>query len=141
MRRKVRRFAIKQPLVVLCLVCYGAPAYGEWTIVSESTGMHAYLDMGTAHRQGNLVTMWQLLDYPTPQNVGGRTYLSSKVQKEYDCVEQRFRILALTYFSDHMGGGTAIAIVTPSDKPWLPVQPDSLGKQLWEFACKMEGYS
>jgi hypothetical protein len=126
-------------LMMLCLAINDGSAYGEWTLVSESTGMRAYLDVGAADRQGNLVTMWQLTDYPTAQQGGGQAFFSSKMQKEYDCAEQRFRILALTYFSDHMGGGTAVATVIPSDKPWLPVQSESLGKQLWEVACTMEG--
>jgi len=128
-------------LVTICLVLAAGPAYGEWTLVvgPESKGMQAYVDFGTSQRNGNLVTMWQLSDYTTAQEVGGTTYLSAKIEKEYDCAEERFRILALTYFSGHMGGGNVITTITPNEKPWLPVQPDSLGKQIWEAACTFEG--
>ena len=100
--------------------------------------MTVYVDPDTIHRKGNLVTMWQLTDFKTMQ--GGRSpsrFSSTKIQKQFDCAEERLRLLALTDFWGNMGTGeSADAYVDGSH--WVPVKPDSFDQALWEAACNKQ---
>ena len=118
------------------------PAYAEWVAVERdyfSPGLSTiYIDPDTIRREGNLVMVWQLVDFKTMQ--GGRSptrFLSTRTHKQFDCAEKRYRLLAFTEFTDGMGTGM------PDDGyvdkgHWLPVEPESINQALWEMACGKE---
>jgi len=127
---------MKRLIVMTLLVLSSSPAYAEWIKVSDSdeAGMTVYVDPATIRRTRNLVKMWQFYDYKTVQTVGGIGFLTVKEQWEFDCAEERRRVLALTEFSGNMGSGTVVYTNSEVGK-WQPVAPSSIGQLLWKFAC------
>jgi hypothetical protein len=123
-------------LLIILLFLSSAPAYAEWVKVSDSdeSGKTVYVDPATIRRNSNLVMMWQFSDYKTVQTVGGIRFLTAKEQWEFDCAEERSRVLALKEFSGNMGSGTMVYSNTEVGK-WQPVAPSSIGQLLWKFAC------
>ena len=91
--------------LIILLLLSSAPAYAEWVLVSvvDQEGVTIYVDPGTIHRKGDRVTMWELIDYATIQTVTGASFLSARLQREYDCAGDRHRTLALTKLSGNMG--------------------------------------
>jgi hypothetical protein len=122
-------------LITLLLLSSG-PAYAEWLKVSENddAGKTVYVDQATIRRNSNLVKMWQFYDYKTVQTVGGNRFLTAKEQWEFDCAEERSRVVARKEFSGNMGSGTMVFTNSQVGK-WLPVIPDSIGRTVWEIAC------
>jgi hypothetical protein len=127
---------MKRLIVITLLVLSSSPAYAEWIKVSDSdeAGMTVYVDPATIRRNRNLVKMWQFYDYKTVQTVAGIGFLTVKEQWEFDCAEERRRVLALTEFSGNMGSGTVVYTNSEVGK-WQPVAPSSIGQLLWKFAC------
>ncbi len=137
---------MKRLLLITLLVLSSGPVYAEWVAVEkkyQSPGLQTvYVDPDTIRREGNLVTIWQLIDFKWMQgNVGmGRLgygphrFLSTKTHKQFDCAEKRLRLLAFTEFSRHMGTGIAANGYVDEDN-WIPVEPDSINQALWEVAC------
>jgi len=127
---------MKRLIVITLLVLSSSPAYAEWVKVSDSdeAGMTVYVDPATIRRNRNLVKMWQFYDYKTVQTVAGIGFLTVKEQWEFDCAEERRRVLALTEFSGNMGSGTEVYTNSEVGK-WQPVAPSSIGQLLWKFAC------
>jgi hypothetical protein len=129
-------------LLITLLVLSDGSAYAEWVIVekhNQSTGtMTVYVDPDTIHRNGNLVTMWQLIDFKIMQ--GGRSptrFSSTKIHKQFDCLEDRLRLLALTDFWGNMGtGDSSDAYIDGSH--WVSVEADSIDKALLELACNRQ---
>ena len=127
-------------LLITLLVLSSGPVYAEWVVVSgnDKTGMIVYVDPDTIRRKGDLVKVWQLIDFKTMQ--GGRSpgrFLSTKFHKQFDCVEERLRLLSCTDFSGNMGTGEpADAYVDEGN--WVPVEPDSVNQALWEAACNKQ---
>ncbi len=126
-------------LLTTFLVLSSGPAYAEWIAVEKDNRlagiMTVYFDPDTIHRKGNLVTMWQLIDFKTMQ--GGRSpsrFSSTKIQKQFDCTEKRLRLLALTDFWGNMGTGESTGAYVDRGH-WVPVEPDSINHALWEVAC------
>ena len=101
-----------------------------------------YFDLDTIRREGHLVTIWQLTDYKSVQgNVGlGRfasdpsRFLSTKIHKQFDCVEKRIQLLAYTEFLRHMGTGRRNDGYVDKGN-WLSVEPESINQALWNVAC------
>ena len=118
------------------------PAYAEWVAVEKDyllPGLQTvYVDPDTIRREGNLVTMWQLIGFKTRQgNRSPGRFLSTKTHKQIDRAEERLRLLAFTEFSRRMGTGIAANGYVDKDN-WLPVKPDSINHALWEVACGKE---
>ena len=111
-------------------------ASAEWTISGGNDQYMHYVDRATIRRNGNLVKMWNFFDYkkvqPSPST--GLSYLSTKQQSEYDCKEERTRILAFTTFDGKMGNGNVVFSDSDPDK-WEPIGPGSVGETLWKIAC------
>jgi hypothetical protein len=123
-------------LLIILLFLSSSPVYAEWLKVGDSdeAGKTVYVDPATIRRNRNLVTMWQFYDYKTVQTVAGIGFLTVKEQWEFDCAEERSRVLALTEFSGNMGSGTVVYSNSEVGK-WQPVAPSSIGQLLWKFAC------
>ena len=141
--RPYRRF-LKPPLahfssfwsLIALMFLSSSPAYAEWVAVggNDQIGMTTYADPGTIRRKGDLVKMWQLNDFKTVQTVEGNSFLSTKKQREFNCAEERTRILAATQFSGNMGTGEVVWR-NANEQKWEPVVPESIGQTLLEFTC------
>ncbi len=123
-------------LLTMLLVLSSAPAYAEWVAVggNEEAGVTVYADPGTIRRKGNLVKVWHLNDFKTVQIVKGNSYLSIKAQHQYDCTEDRERILALTKFSGNMGRGHVV-YTDSNERKWRPVAAETTNQALRKIAC------
>jgi len=123
-------------LLITLLVLSSGSVHAEWVLTSgnDDAGLTVYVDPDTIRRKGNLVKMWQLYDYKTIQTVAGDSLLSIKRYNEYDCTEERTRMLAYTWFSGNMGSGKVV-YSTPDEQQWEPVIPRSINRTLWKVAC------
>ena len=156
-RRKLKENCHKLPLaygsgfwsLITLLFLSSVPAYAEWVVVEKhylSPGLQTlYVDPDTIRREGNLVTLWQLIDFKWMQGNAGmgrlgfgpHRFLSTKTHKQFDCAEKRLRLLAFTEFSRRMGTGIpADGYVDKGN--WIPVERESINQALWEFACSKE---
>jgi hypothetical protein len=124
-------------LLITLLVLSSGPVYAGWELTSgdDETGLTVYVDPDTIRRKGSLVKMWQLYDYKTVQTVAGDLLLSFKRYNEYDCAEERTRMLAYTWFSGNMGSGDVV-YSTPDEQQWEPVVQGSINRALWRVACR-----
>ena len=122
-------------LITFLLLSSGS-AYAEWVQVSggDEEGKTVYVDPATIRRNSNLVKMWQFYDYKTVQTVGGVRFLTAEEQWEFDCAEERGRVVALKEFSGNMGSGTVVYTNSQVGK-WIPVIPGSMGHTVWKVAC------
>jgi hypothetical protein len=125
-------------LLITLLVLSSGPAYAEWVEIDSSDsngGYTAHVDPDTIRRKGDLVKMWYLFDYKTQQTMRNGSYLSERAQGQFDCAEERFRLLALMYSSGNMGIGNTIYTDLNEGK-WAPVAPKSIGEVMWKAACR-----
>jgi hypothetical protein len=150
-RRKLKENCHKLPLasfsgfwsLITLLFLSTVPAYAEWMAVEKDyllPGLRTvYIDPDTIHRKGNLVTMWQLVDFKWMQGNGrgAHRFFSTEAHKQIDCAKKRLRFLSFTEFSRHMGTGISADGYVDTGN-WLPVEPESINQALWEVACGKE---
>jgi hypothetical protein len=132
-------FLCSTSLITILLLSSG-PAYAEWVFVTSDAKIRAsmYIDPDTIRHKGNVVTQWELMDFDTMQIRGGSSFLSVKIQKEYDCAAERTRGLAMTEFSGNMGKGKVVSSADLGEQRWSPVRPDTFGETLWGLACNKQ---
>lgn len=119
----------------LLLLLSSELAYPEWVAITKAQAEPTqYVDSDTIRRKGNVVKWWNLYDYKTVQTVGGKSFLSVKIQMEFDCAEEQIRALWISDFSGNMGSGEIVYSDSTEEK-WQPVQPGSTGHTLWKVAC------
>jgi hypothetical protein len=150
-RDTLKRNCHKQPSVsfssfwslITLLFLSSVPAYAEWVVVEKDyllPGLQTvYIDPDSIRREGNLVTMWQLIDFKWMQGSarGPTRFLSTKTQKQFDCADRLVRLLAFSEFSRRMGTGIRTDGHVDKDN-WLPVKAESISYALWEVACGRE---
>jgi hypothetical protein len=98
-----------------------------------------YVDPDSIRREGNLVTMRQLIDFKWMQGSarGPTRFMSTETHKQFYCTEKRLRLLAFTEFSGRMATGIrANGYVDKGN--WISVEPESINQALWEIGCGKE---
>jgi hypothetical protein len=121
--------------MLFTLLVSSGPAHADWMSLGASdSGTTVYADLATLRREGDLVKMLVLFDFKTTQTKADVSFLSAKAQMKYDCAEQRYEGLAVTYFSGNMGNGQLLDRSSGKGKR-LRVSPDSLDQALWKLAC------
>lgn len=108
----------------------------EWKFVDGNEQAKVYVDSETITRDGGLVSAWVMDDLKTAQTRGFRKYLSTRAHEEHDCAKERFRLLALEYFSGNMGSGEAL-YKTSGESDWTPIPRGTLAQSVWKFVCRM----
>lgn len=126
-------------LVLLILFCSVGLAQAEWKEVSTPTsdnGATMYLDPTTyrVDKKSGLVKIWFLFDLKTVQNIFGRRFLSMRSLQQFDCKEERLRVLAQTYFDGNMANGKPV-YSSSTEESWEHVAPGTNGEFLWKTAC------
>ena len=116
------------------------PACADWVNVADKveTGLTVYtvyVDPDSMRRDGGVVRLWTLFDFRTIQSIVGGPWLSSKAQREFDCAEERVRLLGFMTFTGNMGSGEPVYSDSQESK-WEPISSDSIDGKLWEVACK-----
>lgn len=114
-----------------------ATAAAKWEDFGSHTaygGVAIYFDRVTMRRFGDLVKVWEMLDFKTEQVLGGTRVLSVQSHFEYDCKGARRRMLATAGFSGHMG---KTLVVDTGNNPgaWESVAPGTYMGELRKVAC------
>ena len=135
MEDRLREVMMKRLLMGLMLLMTATAASAGWTDVGDNDQTIQYVDRETIRRNGNFVKMWDLADFKTVRTVAGDSILSQRSQMEYDCLEERYRRLAFTWFDGQMGNGKVVFTNGNVRDEWSPIAPGSSGKILWKIAC------
>jgi hypothetical protein len=122
---------------VLIALLFSTVASAEWVRVGGNNNVGVYADPASISKKGHIATMTSLLNYTrvqTDRSIGKKPYLSQKDTREYDCVNERHRLVRFSLRSQFMFAGELVRS-NADDGEWRAVEPDSLGAALWKFAC------
>ena len=122
-------------ILMLFLAIVNSSAAAQWVEVGRSETATIYADPATIPKADNMAKMWILSDFQAAQaRPYGAPYISQKTQREFDCKEERTRIVYFLRYSENMGAGEVVH--SQSDPgAWEPVLPDSTNGVLWKLAC------
>ena len=124
-------------ILMLLLLGLSNSAMAEWSSITGTEIFMTYANLATIHKAGNMVQMLSLIDFKKPETYKGKLYMSMEVQAEYDCKEDKVRVLLSSMYSKNMAGGKVIGTDNNSSN-WIPVPPHSFNKHLWKIACEKQ---
>lgn len=128
---------MRKLLLTLMLAPVSTAAMAEWTAVGANNEFTQYVDISTIRQTVNRIKMWDLVDYKTGQKVTGNKYLSIRGRYEYDCLEDKYRYLKLSFLEGNMGKGEVVLSTVEPDR-WAPVEPGTMAEVKWKIACDKE---
>ena len=127
--------AMRKAILLMILAIVSSSAAAEWVAVGGNDLSTTYVDPATILKVGDKVKMWHLVDFNAVQvKPTGKRYMSEKLQYEYDCKEERARMLTFLSHSGNMGGGVMVEGDWHPQK-WAPLPPGGLVGYLRKFAC------
>jgi len=106
----------------------------NWVMIDGNNEMTSFINPTPFNKEGDVVKVWTLLDFKSPQVSGDFNYLSLKEQNEIYCSENKFRSIGFWWYSGNMGGGKEIFAYNVPEQ-WKQITPKSLGASLWKAAC------
>ena len=126
---------MRRSMLSLVLLAVSAGAAAEWAEIGADQIRTSYADSATLSKAGDIVKMWDLMDFKAVQSRPyGTPFLSQKRQQEYDCGNRRTRAVELVRYSENMGQGDEAPAEVDAEK-WEPIAPGTAGEVLWKFAC------
>ena len=122
-------------VVMMVLAVASGLAAAAWTkVATTESDTDIYVDRTTIVRSGHLATMWILEDRKVPDTFAGKTFLSARLQFEYDCKDNQRRVLQSSLYSGQKAGGSNVQTGTKAG-PWRPISPGRVSETLWKIAC------
>ena len=120
-------------VLTMVLLLAHAPAHAEWVLVGSSSGgeRQFYIDPATIRLTGQFRRVWSMVSFKKKDPDG---MLSGRSLHEYDCKDERYRILSMTSFSETMLGGS---IISTFDEPgkWSYIAPDTVALTILREVC------
>jgi hypothetical protein len=129
-------------ILMMLLATVSSSAMAGWVEVgwAEDGNATFYADPTTIRKSSNKVKMWNMLDYKIAA-VFKLSYRSSiyvrslRRQTEYDCKEEKQRVLYVDLLSGNMGSGETVFTVHKEDD-WIPIPHGAANLIFWKFACR-----
>jgi hypothetical protein len=126
---------MRKAITMMLLALVSGSAAAEWVAVGGNEVSNTYVDPATIVKVGDKVKMWHLVDFNAVQaKATGARYMSEKLLYEYDCKEERARMLSFLAHARNMGAGV---MVEGDGRPqkWEPLRPGGAVDYLRKFAC------
>jgi hypothetical protein len=88
-------------------------------------------------RSGHLVTAWLRQEYPEPQrSAAGDAYWSDVEKVQYDCSNERARVLlAIYYAANNLAGSQQSEEPDQKQVPWVAIVPGTQSELIFHWAC------
>lgn len=119
-------------IVALLLTTLTASAWGEWVKYAETKDTVEYYDPATIKRKSNVRRVWMITDLKLR---GKYDELSQIFLSEFDCKEQRWRILFVSAQSARMGGGATLG-TDDSGETWNDIAPKTASGVMLNIVCE-----
>jgi hypothetical protein len=125
---------MKRLILFLTISCLSTGAAAQWTPVMVDEMVITYIDRNTARGKGGLVRMWWLMDYQLVQITNEKGYFSRLHYSEFDCKNQRQRMLSVALLTERMGHGEAV-FEDRVPRKWEVVRDGTFHDALFDIAC------
>ena len=121
----------------LLLTLAAAPAWAEWVKVTENDKATFYIDLATIRKDGGFSKVWAIQDMKQRDKGGS---MSWRALFEYDCKDERYRVLSSTTHSEAMAQGSVAQgnVVGPINTPnslWEYIPPGIPAEKALRIVC------
>lgn len=107
----------------------------DWVLIDENDNAAHYIAPSRLVKNGEKIKIWTM--YDTTNKAGLAGYPSTKsgiLQNEYNCKEEKSRIIYEVAYSGSMGSGSVLNAY-PDETKFKPIVPGSINETIFKFAC------
>lgn len=128
---------MKQFIIAVAMSCVTASAMAEWTSLSDIGYPDTYyIDKSSVRKDGNLRKAWIIKDFHFFDDVGNNGEQSNRYKQEFDCKEERIRVLFLTSHSRRMAKGKLLKTIN-QPTTWTEVPPETVEREVLNVVCAL----
>lgn len=112
------------------------PVSAEWKQVAEGADeAMLFVDFGTFRKDGSIVRFWQLTNFSKPKRSFGKDVFSLRARVEFDCKQERQKLISISLFSEFFAKGE---VITSDDTGtnWSDIPPDTVASTVFQSVCK-----
>ncbi len=117
-------------LLLVCLLLVTNSAWAEWVFVARNDDS-VYFDPTTIRKDGNYRKVWEITNLPER---GPNGEASFQYRNEYDCKDERSRILSLISYTERMAKGKDIYRDNEMSN-WSDIPPRSFSAEMLKIVC------
>jgi len=121
---------MKKLFLVCLMMMLAGSAWAKWVMYDETETNTFYYDPATIRKDGNMRQVWALLDWRKRDKDG---VMSHRLRYEYDCKQERYRLLAITTHSKPMARGETL--LQNLDTPWIDIAPATTAEAMFKIVC------
>jgi len=121
-------------LFLVCLMMLAGSAWAKWVMYEGSEEATFYFDPATIRKDGNMRRVWSVSNLRERKIDGTMSY---RMRNEYDCKQERHRLLSVSTHSEPMAGGKVL--VTAGEYEWEEVAPMTISEKLLKMVCNPFG--
>ena len=127
---------MRKAMLIMLLALVSNSAAAEWTKVVNLPAGSLYFDPATIRSDGNSARIGTLYDLNKTiiSKTNGKPYASQKVQYEFDCKEELWRMLEYSWYTGKMGEGQMVEYFSETYK-LRPIPSGGAVEMLWKHAC------
>jgi hypothetical protein len=127
---------MRRSVLMTLLALISGNAMAQWLKVDHNREFTTYANHSSIRKHGHFAKMMSMYDYKTVQTniTDSFLYLSTQQQGEYDCKEEKSRMLASSLHSKKMGKGKVIHYKS-NPLEWMTISPKGIDETLWKIAC------
>jgi len=126
---------MRKVILMMLFAAASGSAAAAWERVRENSELTSYADPATIRKSGNMVQMWVLFDYKTPQEFDGKPFVSIREQFEFDCNGERLQLVTVFSHAENMAKGRIVYSASFDYEEWQPIRRGTTNEALWKFAC------
>jgi len=120
-------------LLLTFLLLISPCSWAGWFNIIKDDKVSISLNDQIPWQSGNLVRGWTIIDLSAPSDTGVLSYLALD---EYDCKEQKSRIIQMTAHSEKQAAGRVIEKIPELDE-WDHIPPTGSRKVLIDLFCAL----
>jgi hypothetical protein len=118
-------------LFLVCLMMLAGSAWAKWLMYFEDKTITYYYDPATIRKDGNMRLVWRVQELKQRTADGEK---SRRMRIEYDCKEERYKILSASTHSEPMAEGKAL-YAENRDNIWKVIPPASASEAMFKIVC------
>jgi hypothetical protein len=119
-------------LTLLTSLVLSGAAWAEWVLIIENVSIYRYIDPATIRKEGSLRRVWEIQNFKRPNKIGELSY---RVRAEYDCKQERDRLLSFSTHSEYMASGATLYSSPEGPGTWNDIPPGSIAETVLKIVC------
>ena len=125
-------------IVFILLMAFSCSVWAEWKFIEQGTSSkHSFfIDPMTIKKEGNKRKVWELKNL---FQMGKMGEMSTRSRIEYDCKEEQYRFIQISYFPEKFATGSVLLVhnyqINIPGGEWSQIAPETVDEALFKFVC------